>query len=321
MSTSSTPRVVPFRAGRAPGEETSRGHALLTFSGTPIVRAADASEFQPNIHDDIYVKQFSQAIIIRAAYGAHHDDRAWFGGDRRKQLHDNGIRYLGMYQYVTAFEDVTAQAKEFCKLVKAMRVGEDLFADIEEGGGSQTARWRTWAHVVNGELGWDPRSYSGRFFARDHGLQPVHWIASYTTTEPSEPHLWWQFTDAFNIPGIGPCDCSVYHGTMDSLVARAFGGKQPQPPQKDWTKEALMSLPTLGAGDQDHPGSTLYVHRVQNDCAGIGRWNHLGAVTQVKDDGHFGPSTTAAVKAIQHFFGLTPDGVVGQATWKKLIGV
>ena len=253
-----------------------------------------------NIHDDIYVKNFSQAIIIRAAYGAHHDDRAWFGGDRRKQLHDNGIRYLGMYQYIVAGQDIVQQAKAFCNLVKVMRPGEDLWADIEEGGGNQQGRWQTWAHVVHDSLGWAPRDYSGRFFARDHGLQPVKWVASYTTTEPPEPHMWWQFTDAFNIPGIGPCDCSVYNGTMDQLAASAFGGHVQ--PQKDWTQEAIMALPTLAQGDQDHPGATRYVHRIQIDVAGIGRWNNLGPVTAIKDDGHFGPTTTAGQG--REFFGL-----------------
>lgn len=38
----------------------------------------------------------------------------------------------------------------------------------------------------------------------------------------------------------------------------------------------------------------------------------------VSRDGHFGPITTRAVQAFQRSRGLTPDGVVGPATWKAL---
>jgi GH25 family lysozyme M1 (1,4-beta-N-acetylmuramidase) len=317
----STPEQrVPFRAGRAPGEEVAPMHDWVarSLAASRTVRAADISEFQPNIADAAYVRSFSQAIIIRAAYGMHHDDKAWFGGDRRKQLHDHGVRYLGIYQYIVAGQDITQQAKAFCRLVKAMRPGEDLWADIEEGAGSQQNRWVAWANVVHGELGWSPGTYSGRFFARDHGLQPVKWVASYSASEPPETHMWWQFTDALTIPGIGKSDCSVFHGTMDDLAARAYGAKKPQ---KDWTQEAIMALPVLKEGAKDLPGQTRIVHRLQNEVAGVGRWNKLPAAAAVKDDGSFGPATTAGVKAVQAFFDLHQTGIADRDTWTKLIGV
>src|SRR5215210_806661 len=39
----------------------------------------------------------------------------------------------------------------------------------------------------------------------------------------------------------------------------------------------------------------------------------------VSVDGNFGPNTEAAVKAFQQSNGLTADGVVGAATWPKLV--
>ncbi|MEU6935049.1 peptidoglycan-binding domain-containing protein [Streptomyces sp. 2RAF24] len=38
----------------------------------------------------------------------------------------------------------------------------------------------------------------------------------------------------------------------------------------------------------------------------------------LKEDGKFGPATTAGVKAIQRCYGITVDGKVGPDTWKYL---
>lgn len=299
---------VTFRAGRGPAEQPApdrelASHPALILPG--VILAADCSEFQRNI-DAAYLK-WSRAIIIRAAYGDAHDDRAWYGGDRRKFLHDNGVKYLGFYQYLVAGQDITAQARAFCRLIGTMRPGEDLYADIEEGSGNLQQAWRTWALVVHDELGWAPSSYSGSFFARDHGLEPVKWVASYGTAEPSAPHLWWQFTDAFAVPGIGTSDCSVFHGGYPDLLAHAYGGtSQPvNPPATSWTETLIANLTTLTLNDSGED-----VKSAQGLLIARGY--------PVTADGAYGPATRAAVTAFQHAAGLSADGTTGPATWTKL---
>jgi len=321
MSDSASTRSVPFRAGRLPGEVTpadpAAEHPAIIIPG--VVMVVDISEFQPNVNDVTYVRDFSQAAIIRAAYGASHDDKAWYGGDRRKQLHQAGIQYLGIYQYITAFEDVTAQAREFCRLIGTMEDGEDLYADIEEGSGNLQSRWQTWAAVVRGELGWSPSDYSGANFATAHGLAPVDWIASYGTSEPATPHRLWQFTDAFSIPGVGIADCSVFHGSIADLRATAFGGSQPVQPvtylTTAQTEAIVAALPVLTPGITDAQLPHWYVRRVQSVLNDV-----YGASPRLAVDGVYGAASQAAVKTlIQQRYGLAQDGVVGKDTWTAIV--
>jgi hypothetical protein len=161
--------------------------------------------------------------VVRALYGTRVD-RAWYGGARRDALHAGGARFIGFYAYIRADQDVIAQAKALISLLGRLRPGEKVIADIEEGTGSQQARWVTWAKAVHAGLHDPPWDYSGLNYAATHGLQPVTWVAAYGTREPDPPHQLWQFTDAFTVPGVGVCDCSVFHGGIDELAALAYQG-------------------------------------------------------------------------------------------------
>jgi GH25 family lysozyme M1 (1,4-beta-N-acetylmuramidase) len=220
-----TPAAVPFRAGRAgetPPLAAAEQLAAAPEFASSVVLMADVSEFQPDIADAIYLR-WSQAIVIRALYGTRVD-KAWFGGARRDALHAGGAKFIGIYAYIRGDQDITAQAKALISLIGKLRPGEKLIADIEEGPGSQQARWVTWAKTVNAALGDPPWDYSGLNYAAAHGLTPVTWVAAYGTREPDPPHQLWQFTDAFQVPGVGTADCSVFHGGIDDLAALAYQG-------------------------------------------------------------------------------------------------
>lgn len=216
---------VPFRAGRTgetPPLAAAAAHLAAPSVATgQVVLLADCSEFQPDIADATYLR-WSKAIVIRALYGTR-TDKAWFGGARRDALHAGGARFIGIYAYITS-QDITAQAKALISLLGRLRPGEKVIADIEEGPGSQQARWVTWAKAINAALHDPPWDYSGLSYAAAHGLQPVTWVAAYGQREPDPPHQLWQFTDAFKVPGVGTCDCSVFHGSIDQLAALAYQG-------------------------------------------------------------------------------------------------
>jgi hypothetical protein len=232
---------VPFRAGRTgetPPLAAAAAHlAAPSAASSQVVLMADCSEFQPDIHDATYLR-WSKAIVIRALYGTR-TDKAWFGGARRDALHAGGARFIGIYAYIRGDQDVTAQAKALISLLGTLRPGEKLIADIEEGPGSQQARWVTWAKAVNAGLGDPPWDYSGLNYAAAHGLQPVTWVAAYQHTEPPVTHKLWQFTDAFTVPGVGTADCSVFHGSIDDLAALAYQG--PKTAAEGWHGEYVTA--------------------------------------------------------------------------------
>lgn len=307
-------RPVPFRAGGF-GQALAPEHAAAMAAG-PSVLLADISEFQPEVTDALYLA-WSRAIIIRAAYGTSHEDRAWRGGARRDALHAGGARFIGLYQYVRASQDPAAQARVLAAMVEAMRPGEKIIGDFEEGSGNQAAHRDAWAAVIRAGLGDEPWTYSGLNFAGAHGLAPVEWVAAYGQPEPAVRHKLWQFTDNFQVPGVGRADCSIFHGTIDQLAALAWPGK-PQP-AATWTETLLQNLPTLAQGDADHPGRVQYVHRIQALVKVIGDINKLAEASAVKAGGKYDRATWLGVLAVQKFFGLTQDGITGPQTWAALV--
>jgi peptidoglycan hydrolase-like protein with peptidoglycan-binding domain len=309
-------RPVLFRAGRAPGlsvvpDEWVREATAAHAAGSRVL-LADVSEFQPDIADGAYLS-WSKAIIIRAAYGDAHDDRAWYGGQRRALLLEGGAQFLGIYQYIVAGQDVTAQARAFCRLVGKLSKGEYLVGDWEEGGGDQSGRRATWNHVVASETGFTPDSYSGRFYARDHGLAPVNWVASYGGSEPPEPHLLWQFTDRFTVPGVGLTDCSVHNGPLSGLTARAWGGVPARPP----VRPPAFPYPAgdyLGVASKDpHCHSGFLTADRPHVQAWQGQMAHRGWA--LAPTGTFDHASEAVCRQFQREKGLAADGKVGPVTW------
>lgn len=288
-------RAVPFRAGG------------------PRVFLADISEFQPDIADAAYLA-WSKAIIIRAMYGDARDDAAWYGGQRRDLLHQGGAVFLGIYQYVVPGQDAAAQARALVSLLGPLRPGELPVADLETGGPGQQARWEAWAAVIKDAYGISPWLYSGLDFARAHGLSP-QWVAAYQESPPQVPHLLWQFTDRFDVPGAGTCDCSVYDGSLAELASWAW---QPSP-VPSWQEALMNKIPELSEGARDEAGHVFWVHRLQALTRVYGEITGLADAAALTVTGVFDAATKSAVQQVQAREHLAEDGIAGPLTWSVLI--
>jgi hypothetical protein len=111
-----------------------------------------------------------------------------------------------------------AAAKAFAATVGPMLSGEVAILDLEEGTGDQGPRRQLWLDTLDAAVEW---TYSGMYFARAHlpGVA-LDWIAAYQGTEPTDAHRLWQYTSAAqNVAGIGTCDGSTFHGTLQDLIA------------------------------------------------------------------------------------------------------
>ena len=76
----------------------------------------------------------------------------------------------------------------------------------------------------------------------------------------------------------------------------------------------------------DYPGTPLRRGDVGSDVQAmqfylqtVSAFNN--AVPTLSADGRFGTETEESVRAFQAFYGLTPDGIVGEATWNQLVDV
>ncbi len=168
----------------------------------------DTSEWHP-------MEDYAGPIILRAHNG-YRPDRVW-AGDSLKAVAQS---WWGAYQYLPGSADPAAAARAFVDTLGSLQPNV-VILDLEEGDGDQSGRQHAWLDTVTGHPEW---TYSGDYFARTHGVA-VNWIAAYQNNEPTTAHALWQFADNHAFPGISqPCDASVFHGTLNDLIALTSGG-------------------------------------------------------------------------------------------------
>lgn len=195
---------------------------------------ADTNEFHPLLNAVAYrdAKEpdgtTHSVIILRATYSTTHVDNAYATSVIRARA--AGL-HIGHYGYMTAAADAAAQGRCFAQTVAAhggLRPGDTIWCDDEEGAGNQAPRalaWLTAAHgVLKDELA-DEGVYSGAQFWQAHlgalPSGPHRWIAAYGQADPKVAgENLWQFTDNRVMAGVsGPCDASIYAGTLSSYLA------------------------------------------------------------------------------------------------------
>lgn len=173
----------------------------------------DVSEFQGTIAWRTLAATYPAAIIR-----AHNGWRADMAFKYNATVGVPLLKWWAAYQYLPASVDAATARVIFDKTVAPYKP-DAVILDLEEGTGDQSSRAKAWLAAGDGE----EILYSGLYFMRTHGLTGVavpKWIAAYGQGEPTDAHELWQFTDKQTFPGIAhPCDASIFHGTVDDLIA------------------------------------------------------------------------------------------------------
>jgi peptidoglycan hydrolase-like protein with peptidoglycan-binding domain len=203
--------------------------------------------------------------------------------------------------------------------------GPGAAADVAEA----VSQLRTAGAPAGTLVAWDSETSTDAGYIRDvfarlnaDGYKLIDYGSQSFVSGNQNPDGYYWGGDWTGVPHLHPGDVMTqwvsFSGYDESLAVSSLPFWDTRAGQ-DWTEAIIMALPTLQQGSRDTAGQPLLVHRVQALVAGIGTWNNLGPATQLTADGVFDPKTTAGVKAVQAFFRITADGIVGQQTWTKLI--
>lgn len=142
-------------------------------------------------------------------------------------------------------------------------------------------------------------------------LHPVpFWVANYSisfaeavrrVSNALGPYPAWGYQwDDHALGGIA--DADVF------LLEWVTSFKGPVTPPPTWTDTLVQNLPTLTEGN------TTPNQDVRDMQGLLNSWKFATLI-----DGYFGPKTKANVEAFQNQRGIVADGVVGEATWHKLL--
>lgn len=226
-----------------------------------------------------------------------------------------GIRVAG-YHYGVPPLDVNADA-DHAKLIlehynKQFGIEMQGWLDYEDNSArldwQQLTAWaESWMNR-NKDFGIE---LEGSWIGAMRGVPPFGhklWLMQWTTGTPTYASTLWEIGQC-DVPGINdPVDVSIFTGVATlfetEFVIAANLPKAPQPPAAPGITTVAIPLPILTEGL-----SMASVEAAQVLVGGI------------REDGQFGPVTTAAVKAYQGKHGLADDGVVGESTWRSLLGV
>ena len=302
----------------------------------------DVSSYQPNV-DWVAVRTRGKAefAFIKATEG-----RSWKDPLFNKHLagaQKAGIPVLGAYHYGHSHGGDARAVEEARHFIRVLRDAnfpksgsflvldaEDVCAESKSVGQAETVSWvLRFCKTVAEEFSW-PRSrmlvYTGQWWwaPRTGGSDRLAkagfplWVSAYQG-KPGKvagwnTHLFWQYTDRFNAPGIGPSDANLFNGGLTDLHEAAGlasgAATTPKPAVKPAVKPKPAAKPAIKMRLVKKGITSSEIMRVQRYL------RHLGY--EQPATGFYGKVTEGNIRAFQKKKGLVVDGIAGPKTLTAL---
>jgi hypothetical protein len=256
----------------------------------------------------------------------------------------NGRVPIGFYHYLTSTSSPTTQAQNFWNVISNKHYDILPVLDIEHDSLGNNAE--SYANEFIDEFrrlsGQEMIIYSGRCYIEEHFsyiFKKSHpwWVADYSANEAPSINgcnvIAWQFSEDYKSYAfaMGNLDCSILidenHFYLSNFVP--FSDDSQTEPDSDMS--SLQSELNY-QGFRDMNGNSLIVDGIAGELTlsacptlQVGAQGNITAWVQSKvgtdNDGIFGEGTRQAVIVYQENMSLDGDGIVGQNTWRKLLGM
>ncbi len=307
-----------------------------------MIKGIDISNHQSSVNFN-FLKGSVQVVIMKATEGVSYKDAL-------VESHYQGAKAagfpVGFYHFMSESTSPTEQAKAFYNAIKDKQYEIIPTLDIETNSQGRNAaqitdRCLEFLNKFKELSGIDCMIYTGGYFGRDNLDSRIKgfkaWIAHYGVNSPMTTGfnevVGHQYTESGRVQGInGNVDLNnftegIFIKTQQTIVEHPrqvidvngwVARLQTECNMQGFSSQLIDNI----AGKITLAGCPLLKIGAKGNITGLlqERLNVLGFNCGVAD-GIFGEKTRAAVITFQTSRGLSADGIVGQNTWRKLLGL
>lgn len=307
-----------------------------------MIKGIDISNHQPSV-DFNALKNSVQVVIMKATEGVTYKDPLLESHYQKAKAAGFPV---GFYHFMSESTSPSQQAEAFYNAIKDKQYEILPCLDIETNNQNKSAlqitdRCLEFLNKFKELSGIDCMIYTGAYYGRDNldsrskGYKA--WIAHYGVSSPMTTGfndvVGHQYTSSGNVHGInGNVDLNNFtEGIFINRQQTTVGQPKQEIDTSGWVARLQSECNAQGFSKQvvdNIPGSITLSGCPTLKIGASGkitkllqeRLNALGFNCGLAD-GVFGEKTGAAVIAFQASRGLTQDGIIGQNTWRKLLGL
>lgn len=307
-----------------------------------MIKGIDISNHQPSV-DFNALKNSVQVVIMKATEGVTYKDPLLESHYQKAKAAGFPV---GFYHFMSENTSPSQQAEAFYNAIKDKQYEILPCLDIETNNQNKSAlqitdRCLEFLNKFKELSGIDCMIYTGAYYGRDNLDSRIKrykaWIAHYGVSSPMSTGfnevVGHQYTSSGNVHGInGNVDLNnfteeIYLSGQQTIVDKL----RQEIDTNGWVARLQTECNVQGFSNQKVDNAPGPITLSGCPLLKIGASGNITRLVQERlntlgfncgaADGIFGEKTRAAVMAFQSSRGLSADGVVGQNTWRNLLGL